>query len=133
MKSVDKTKIRRKLASAGWLMLIAGVFNIVWLASVFLRILDLKETLHIVWILSPLPFWGLAIGFGGNVALSNVLAVIFILGILLSLTGSIFALRNNWGLALIGSIGALVSVPFLGIAAIILTLTTKHSLSELKT
>ena len=111
---------------AGLLMLAAGLFNISFLIVVFTRIVDPKEIIRVVWVISPFPYVGLAIGFGGNVALSNTLAVIYILGILLSIIGSVFVLRRRaWGLALIGSVGTLICIPLLGIAAIVLILILK--------
>ena len=122
---------RRMPAVAGLLMLTAAIFNIIWLAAAFTQILDIKETLHITWVISPLPYIGLAIGFGGNTALSNMLAVIFILGILLSILGGVFALRRRvWGLTLAGSVGALICVPLLGVAAIIFTVMAKPRFVE---
>jgi hypothetical protein len=53
---------------------------------------------------------------------------LFLVGIILSIAGGVFALRRRvWGGALAGSIGALICVPILGIAAIILTAISKRS------
>jgi hypothetical protein len=112
---------------AGLLMLTAAIFNIIWIASAVFGIIDLKGTLHFTWIISPVPYLGLAIGFGGNTALASILALIFVLGILLSLIGGFFALKRKvWILALIGSLGALICVPLLGIAAIVFTVKDRH-------
>ena len=112
---------------AAILMLAASTFNIIWLVAGFARILDFKEVLHFMWAISPLPYFGVAAGFGGNTVVSNVLAAVFILGILASILGSIFALsRRRWGLVLSGSIGALLCFPILGIAAITLTAVSKR-------
>ena len=112
---------------AGLLMLIAAIFNIIWIASAVFGIIDLKGTLHFTWIISPVPYLGLAIGFGGNTALASILVLIFLLGILLSLIGGFFALkRKMWILALIGSLGALICVPLLGIAASVFTVRARH-------
>ena len=109
------------------LMLASSTFNIIWLVAGFARILDFKEVLHFMWAISPLPYFGVAAGFGGNTVISNVLAAVFILGILASILGSIFALiRRRWGLVLSGSIGALLCFPILGIAAITLTAISKR-------
>jgi len=118
---------RRIPAVAGILMLTAGAFNIIWLAAAFTRIIDFKEILRVMWVISPLPYFGVAAGFGGSIAASNTLAAILVLGILASIMGSIFVLkRRMWGLALSGSIGALLCFPILGIAAIIVTVMSKH-------
>jgi hypothetical protein len=118
---------RRIPAVAGILMLTAGAFNIIWLAAAFTRIIDFKEILCVMWVISPLPYFGVAAGFGGSTAASNTLAAIFVLRILASIMGSTFVLkRRMWGLALSGSIGALLCFPILGIAAIIVTVMSKH-------
>jgi hypothetical protein len=92
-------------------MLIAAIFNILFLAAAFTRIVDLKEILRFTWTISPLPYIGLATAFGGNTILSSSLAVIYVIGILLSVVGGVLALkRKAWGLVLIGSLGALCCV-----------------------
>lgn len=91
-------------------MLIAGAFNIIWLAGSFARIIDPKEVLRFMWIISPLPYFGVATAFGNNTAMSSVLMIVFVLAILASLLGSVFALRRRmWSLALSGSVGALLA------------------------
>jgi hypothetical protein len=118
---------RKIPAVAGILMLTAGAFNIIWLAAAFTQIIHFKEILRVMWVISPLPYFGVAAGFGGSTAVSNTLAAIFVLGILTSILGSIFALkRRMWGLVLSGSIGALLCFPILGIAAIIVTVMSKR-------
>jgi len=118
----------RKPMVAGLLMLIAGTFNILWLVSVFARILDAKELLHTTWVITPFPWVILDMGFGGNNTAASLLAIAFLVGIILSIVGSIFALRRRtWRVVLAGSIGALICVPILGIAAIILTAISKRS------
>ena len=83
--------------------------------------------MHVTWIISPLPYIGLATGFGGNAVLSNILGLIYIFGILLSVIGGVSVLkRRTLGLALIGSLGAVICVPLLGIATIILTVRSKN-------
>ena len=112
---------------AGLLMLTAGIFNILWLVSAFTQILDIKELLRITWVISPLPYIILDIGFGGNTFLASVIALIFILGILSSVIGGVFAMiRSRWGLALAGSVGAFVCVPLLGVLVILLIIISKH-------
>ena len=118
----------RKPMVAGLLLLIAGTFNIIWLVSVFARILDAKELLHTTWVITPFPWVILDVGFGGNNAAASLLAIAFLVGIILSIVGGIFALRQRtWIIVLAGSIGALICVPILGIAAIILTAISKRS------
>jgi len=108
-------------------MLIAGIFNVLWLAGAFTRILDIKALLRATWVISPFPYIILDIGFGGNTILTSMVAMVFVLGIILSIVGGIFALRRRaWGFVLAGSAGALVCVPLLGILAIILTIMSKH-------
>ena len=118
----------RKPKVAGLLMLIAGTFNILWLVSVFARILDAKELLHTTWAITPFPWVILDVGFGSNNAAASLLAIAFLVGIILSIVGGIFALRRRtWRIGLAGSIGALICVPILGIAVIILTTISKRS------
>lgn len=130
MKShIKKTiaKNRGLIAVSGVFMLTAATFNILWLAMAFTRAVDVKELLRLTWVISPFPYIILAIGFGGNTLLSSVLAIIFVLGILLSSIGGILALRKRaWGLTFIGSIGAFICVPLLGITAITITIMSKR-------
>ena len=134
MNSVDNvvsSKHRRQSTIAGLLMLIAGIFNILWLTSVFSRILDAKELLRVTWVITPFPWVILDVGFGGNNMAASLLAIAFLVGIILSIVGGVFALRKRtWGVALAGSVGAFICVPLLGIAAIILTVMFKRSLER---
>ena len=107
--------------SAGILMLIAGVFNVLWLAGVFTRILDIKELLRITWMISPFPYLILDIGFGGNNFIASILALVFILGIFSGIIGGWFTLKGkNRGFAFMGAAGACICVPLLGIAAVVI-------------
>src|SRR4030067_1454991 len=103
-----------KATIAGLLMLLAAIFSILWLAVAFTGVPVFRELIrsHIIWVVAPLPFFGLAIGFGGNPALANELAVLFIFGIILAFLGGISTFkRKTWRLANVGSVGALVCVP----------------------
>jgi len=103
------SKNRKPSVVASLLMLTAAIFNILWLAVVFTRIIDVKELLHTTWAISPLPYIILDIGFGGNTVLASIIVVVFVVGILLSLISCTIALRKRiWGLALTGSIGAFI-------------------------
>lgn len=128
--SVGKiVSIRNKRMSsiAGLLILTAATFNIISLVGAFTQILDIKELLHITWVISPFPYFILDVGFGGNIVIASIIAIVFVLGILLSIIGSVFSLRRRaWGLALTGSIGALICIPFLGIVAVILIVMSKN-------
>ena len=107
--------------SAGILMLTAGVFNVLWLAGVFTRILDIKELLRITWMISPFPYLILDIGFGGNNFIASILALVFILGIFSGIIGGWFTLKGkNRGFAFMGAAGACICVPLLGIAAVVI-------------
>jgi hypothetical protein len=120
-------KYRRMPTVAGIFMLIAAIFNILWLIMAFSQVFDIKQLLRITWVILPLPYIGLAVGFSGNTALSSILASVFVLGILLSIFGGVVALRRKvWGLALTGSVGALICLPLLGIASIILIGMSNH-------
>ncbi len=121
--------MRRKKLSIiiGSLILIAGIFNILWFGAIISRILDLKAIVRPTLVISPLPYIILGIGFGGNTVLASVITIVFIAGILLSLIcGVIVLARRSSVLAWIGSAGALICVPLLGIAAIILTILSKR-------
>jgi hypothetical protein len=113
-------------------MLIAGVFNVLWLVGVFTRILDIKELLRVTWVISPFPYLILDIGFGGNNFFASTLAVIFILGILSAIIGGWFTLKGKTrAFALMGAAGACICVPLLGIAAVvILVLSRSRSLNK---
>src|SRR5271157_3214402 len=120
------TRNRRLPVSAGILMLIAGVFNVLWLAGVFTRILDVKALLRATAVISPFPYLILDIGFGGNNFIASVLAVVFLLGILSSVIGGWFTLkRKNRGFAFIGAAGACICAPLLGIAAVIIMVLSR--------
>jgi uncharacterized membrane protein len=122
------TSSNRKLpVVAGILMLAAATFNIAWLIGALTRVLDIKALLRASWVISPFPYVILDIGFGGNTILASVVAIIFVLGIILSIVGGIFALRRRaWGVALTGSLGAFICVPLFGIAAAILIVVSKN-------
>ena len=103
------TEIRknRMPTTAGILMLAAGIFNIIWIIVAFTRIIDPKVLLRDTWVITPLPYFILYVGFGGNTFLSSVLVLIFIFGIIFSIIGGIIALRiQRWGLELVGSLVA---------------------------
>ena len=108
-------------------MHIAGIANVLWLIAALSGILDIKALLRASWIITPLPYVILDIGFGGNTIVASVVAIIFIFGILLSIVGGILTARKKrWGLALAGSIGALICFPLLGITAFILIVVSKN-------
>ena len=127
-------------AAVGILMLIAGIFNVLWLAGVFTHILDVKELLRVTWVISPFPYLILDIGFGGNNFIASALAVVFILGILSAVIGGWFTLkRKNRTFAFLGAAGACICVPLLGLAAVVIILCSgsrspnKKNLSQGKT
>ena len=100
MNSVDNavgSKRRRQSTIAGLLMLIAGIFNILWLTSVFSRILDTKELLRVTWVITPFPWVILDVGFGGNNIAASLLAIAFLIGIILSIVGACLFLEEGHG------------------------------------
>jgi hypothetical protein len=114
-------------------MLTAGVFNILWLIGVFTHVLDVKALLRTTAVISPFPYLILDIGFGGNNFVASLIALVFILGILLSIVGGCFALkRKNRGLILTGAAGACICAPLLGIAAVIATLMSWQHINKQK-
>lgn len=126
MNALGKSK-RRLSKIAGILMLIAGGFNILWLVGAFTRILDIKELLRTTWVVSPMPYIILDIGFGGGTLIASFFAIIFILGIFLSIIGGALAVRGKtWRSLLMGSTGAFICIPPFGIIAIIITLTARN-------
>ena len=126
MISVDKRR-NEILAIASIIMLIAAAFNIIWLVVALTQIIDIKVLLRNSWVITPFPYLILDVGFGGNMLLSSILAIVFILGMIFSIIGGIFALRRHgWGLALIGSLGSIVCLPLLGVVAIIFIASSKR-------
>ena len=92
-----------------------------------LHVLDAKELLRVTWVISPFPYLILDIGFGGNNFIASVLAVIFVLGILAAIIGGWFALKGKTrAIAFVGAAGACISVPLLGIAALIILLASNR-------
>lgn len=125
----DSVKISRTLA-ASLLMLVAAVISFGWLAAAYSRIPGFETIIrsHLIWVVSPLPFVGLAVGFGGNVLLSNIMALLYILSLPAALVGSITTIRRRmWALSLIGAIGAFIAVPLLGIPAIFLIFAARRN------
>jgi hypothetical protein len=112
---------RRIPTGAGILMLIAGAFNVLWLIGVFTHVLDVKALLRATAVISPLPYLILDVGFGGNNLMASMLALIFLLGIILSIAGGWLTLkRKNRNLSFMGAAGACICAPLLGIAAVII-------------
>jgi hypothetical protein len=122
MKSMGKRSVP---AAAGILMLIAGFFNVLWLIGVFTHLLDVKALLRATAIISPMPYLILDFGFGGSNFAASLLALIFLLGIILSIVGGWLALkRKSRSMALAGAVGACVAAPLFGIAAVIIILVS---------
>jgi hypothetical protein len=110
-------------AAAGILILIAGVFDILWLIGVFTHVLDVKALLRATAIISPFPYLILDVGFGGSNLLASLLALIFLLGIIFSIVGGWLTLkRKSRSMALAGAAGACVAAPLLGVAAVVIIL-----------
>jgi hypothetical protein len=120
MKSMGKRSVP---AAAGILMLIAGFFNVLWLIGVFTHVLDVKALLRATAVISPFPYLILDVGFGGSNFAASLLALIFLLGIILSIVGGWLTLkRKNRNIALAGAAGACIAALLLGIAAEIIIL-----------
>ena len=90
-----ETRKNRIPKTAGILMLAAGIFNIIWIIVAFARIIDPKVLLRDTWVITPLPYLILDVGFGGNTFLSGVLVLIFIFGIIFSIIGGIITLGRR--------------------------------------
>jgi len=110
-------------AAAGILMLIAGIFNVFWLIGVFTHVLDVKALLRATAVISPFPYLILDVGFGANNLMASLLALIFLLGIVLSIVGGWLTLkRKSRSMALAGAAGACVAAPLAGIVAVVIIL-----------
>ena len=113
---------KRLLRIAAILMIGAGVFNILFLVMAISGIVDIKAVIGFSWVISPLPYFGVATGFTGRPVISNILAFAYLTGILASITGGIiFLFKNTVVPWLIGTIGALLCLPLLGIASVVVT------------
>ncbi len=113
---------KRLLRISAGLMICAGVLNILLFVIAISRIVDVKAVIGVSWAISPLPYFGVATGFTGHTGLSNVLAFVYLAGILAAILGGIiFLLKNTVVPWLIGTIGALLCFPLLGIASIVVT------------
>lgn len=115
---------------SGILMLIAVayfplfyfVFTVLWPAEY--RPEWLGPTFLVV--AAPMQMAILAFGFGGASTLPTVFGILWMLGVLAAIVGGFYTLRRKvWGLALVGSIGALLCSPYFGIPAIVLTALSK--------
>lgn len=107
---------------AAVLMIAAGVLNILLFVVAISRIVDVKAVIGVSWVISPLPYFGVATGFTGRTGLSNVLAFSYLFGIVAAITGGIiFMIKITVVPWIIGTIGALLCFPLLGITSIVVT------------
>ncbi len=99
----------------GVLSMVAGMWNIIVGAGIILGSLALN-------VVSPSFLWG----FGSFALVGNSAGIaLVILGVISSIGGYLAARRSSWGLALIGSIAALVPSPvivpfFMGVTSLVL-------------
>jgi hypothetical protein len=108
------------------LMIVAGVLNILLVFIAISGIVDPKGVIGSSWAISPLPYFGVATGFTGRTGLSNVLAVTYLAGVLAAIAGGIILLfRNSVVPWIIGTIGALLCFPLLGIASTVVTVLSR--------
>jgi hypothetical protein len=124
-------KQQRLLSAAGIVMLVGAALPIVWLASAFSGLAALQFLIrsNITRVLMPLPFFGLAIGFGGNTDVSNWLALFFLWGIIMAIFGGILTLsKKRRGWAAVGILGTLLCTPVFGLASLILTVISRPRL-----
>ena len=74
----------------------------------------------------PMQMAIMIFGFSGASTLPVVFGILWMLGVLAAIVGGFYTLRRKvWGLALVGSIGALLCSPYFGIPAIVLTALSK--------
>lgn len=113
---------KRLLRIAAVLMIGAGVLNILFAVMAISGIVDIKAVIGFSWVISPLPYFGVATGFTGRPVISNILAFAYLAGILAAIAGGIISLfKKNIVPWLIGMIGALLCFPLLGIASVVMT------------
>jgi len=76
---------------------------------------------------APVQMAIMIFGFSGtSTLLPAVFGILWVLGVLTAIVGGFYTLRRKiWGLALVGSIGALLCSPYFGIPAIVLTALSK--------
>ena len=117
---------KRLLKIAAVLMIGAGTLNILWAAVAISGVVDPKALVGISWAISPLPYFGIATGFTGRPVISNILAFAYLAGVLAAIAGGvIFLFKNAVVLWTIGTIGALLCFPLLGIASIVMTVSSR--------
>ena len=117
---------KRLLRTAAVLMIGAGVLNMLLVALAISGIVDVKAVIGFSWVLSPLPYFGVATGFTGRPVISNILAFAYLAGVLAAIAGGvIFLFKNAVVLWTIGTIGALLCFPLLGIASIVMTVSSR--------
>ena len=120
---MEKQKLFR---TAAILMLSAGVFNVLVFALAITRLVDPKSIIGVSWVISPLPYFGVAAGFTGKDVISNILAAGYFIGIMTSIAGGAgFWVRKTIVPGIIGAAGALLCFPILGAAAIILLVNAR--------
>ncbi len=120
-------KNKKTATVAGILMLVAAAINVTWIVAGFTGSIDFKEIFRFVWIVSPLPYFGVASGFGGNTIVSSLAVVVFIIAVLARILGGVLSLnRKTWQWALIGSVGTIICLPILGVAATIMALISRR-------
>jgi hypothetical protein len=113
---------KRYLRTAAVLMCCSGVFNILLFVVAISGIVDVKSVIGASWAISPLPYFGVATGFTGRPVISDVLLFAYLAGILAAIAGGIiFLFKNTVVPWLIGTIGALLCLPLLGIASVVMT------------
>ena len=119
-------KKRNRLTTAAALMVASGLFNVLVFGLAVTRLVDAKSIIGVAWIISPLPYFGVASGFTGKEAISNVLAVCYFVGIIASIAGGAwFWLRKTVIPGVIGAAGAMLCFPLVGLAAAVLALTSR--------
>jgi len=111
---------------AAALMIGAGVINILLVVLAISGAVDIKAAVGFSWVISPLPYFGVATGFTGRPGLSNLLAFIYLAGILAAIIGgTIILVKNTVVPWLAGTIGALLCFPLLGLASIVITVLSR--------
>ena len=125
--------------ATGILSLIAGALPLIVLAVfVFTSGSFGQEVMTFIYFGVPGFLFALSLGFAAEAMglypiqmLASLVMPLLLIGVLVAVVGGICALKKkNWGLALVGAIGALICSPLVGIPAIILAAQAKSVFSS---
>jgi hypothetical protein len=120
--------INRAYKTAAWLMIAAGLLNLVWGVVAFTGQVDVKDAVRYVWIISPLPYFGFATAFTNRILVSDVLMGIYLAGIPMSILGGfVSGFRKAAVPWFVGTLGALVCCPIVGVVSVVFSVRSAKS------